>query len=107
MGKGRGGMRKWLLACVLSSVAFFVWVPLWLLLSGSLMGAEEMAQNLAPVLEGREGSALWPLLPMYPTLKPWVELLLDSPEFFTMFWNSCAQVFPVVLGQVALGAPAA
>ena len=100
-------MKKWLLACILACAAFFVWVPLWLLLSGSLMGAEEMAHNLAPVLEGSQGKALWPLLPMYPTLRPWVELLLDSPEFFTMFWNSCAQVFPVVLGQVALGAPAA
>ena len=100
-------MRKWLLAVVLTFIAFFVWVPLWLLISGSLMGAEEMAQNLAPVLGKGEGYALWPLLPRYPTLRPWVELLLDSPQFFTMFWNSCRQVLPVVGGQVLIGAPAA
>lgn len=100
-------MRKWLIGMVLVLVAFFVWVPLWLLLSGSLMGAEEMAQNLAPVLKNAEGTAVWPLLPMYPTLKPYVELLLDTPQFFAMFWNSCRQVFPVVLGQVLIGAPAA
>lgn len=100
-------MKKWLIGMVLVLVAFFVWVPLWLLLSGSLMGAEEMAQNLAPVLKNAEGTAVWPLLPMYPTLKPYVELLLDTPQFFAMFWNSCRQVFPVVLGQVLIGAPAA
>ena len=100
-------MKKWLMGMVLVLVAFFVWVPLWLLLSGSLMGAEEMAQNLAPVLKNAEGTAVWPLLPMYPTLKPYVELLLDTPQFFAMFWNSCRQVFPVVLGQVLIGAPAA
>ena len=100
-------MKKWLIGMVLVLVAFFVWVPLWLLLSGSLMGAEEMAQNLAPVLKNAEGTAGWPLLPMYPTLKPYVELLLDTPQFFAMFWNSCRQVFPVVLGQVLIGAPAA
>ncbi len=100
-------MKKWLLGMVLTLVAFFVWVPLWLLISGSLMGAEEMAQNLAPVLENTPGTAVWPLLPMYPTLQPFVALLLDAPEFFAMFWNSCAQVFPVVLGQVLIGAPAA
>ena len=98
-------MKKWLIGMVLVLVAFFVWVPLWLLLSGSLMGAEEMAQNLAPVLKNAEGTAVWPLLPMYPTLKPYVELLLDTPQFFAMFWNSCRQVFPVVLGQVLIGAP--
>ena len=100
-------MSKWLNGMVLVLVAFFVWVPLWLLLSGSLMGGSEMAQNLAPVLKNAEGTAVWPLLPMYPTLKPYVELLLDTPQFFAMFWNSCRQVFPVVLGQVLIGAPAA
>lgn len=100
-------MRKWLLALVLTFLGFFIWIPLWLLLSGSLMGAEEMLQNLSPVLSEAGGRAAWPLLPMYPTLRPWVELLLDSPAFFTMFWNSCKQVFPVVAGQVLLGAPAA
>ena len=100
-------MKKWLIGMVLTVIAAFVWVPLWLLLSGSLMGAEEAAQSLGPVLGTAEGTAVWPLLPMYPTLRPWVELLLDSPQFFAMFWNSCGQVFPVVLGQVLIGAPAA
>ena len=100
-------MKKWLIGMVLTLAAFFVWAPLWLLLSGSLMGAEEMAQNLAPVLKDGAGTAVWPLLPMYPTLTPYLELLLDSPQFFSMFWNSCRQVFPVVLGQVLIGAPAA
>lgn len=92
---------------VLSALAALVWAPLWLLLSGSLMGAEEAARSLGPVLGTAEGAAVWPLLPLYPTLGPWVELLLDSPAFFAMFWNSCGQVFPVVTGQVLLGAPAA
>ncbi|NCB62738.1 MAG: carbohydrate ABC transporter permease [Clostridia bacterium] len=92
---------------VLTALAAMIWAPLWLIISGSLMGAEETAQNLAPVLGKGEGSALWPLLPMYPTLQPLAELLLDSPEFFVMFWNSCLQVFPVVAGQILIGAPAA
>lgn len=59
------------------------------------------------MLGNTEGTAVWPLLPMYPTLKPYIELLLDTPQFFAMFWNSCRQVFPVVIGQVLIGAPAA
>ena len=29
-------MRKWLIGMLLAFIAFFVWVPLWLLISGSL-----------------------------------------------------------------------
>lgn len=100
-------MRKWMIAMLLSAATFFVWVPLWMLLSASFMGSREMVHNLAPVLSEEAGYAHWPILPQYPTLKPYVELLLDAPEFFTMFWNSCKQVFPIVVGQIVIGAPAA
>ena len=78
-------MRKWLIGMPLSLATLFVWVPLWMLLSASFMSGEEMAHNLAPVLAEETGYAHWPLLPQYPTLKPYIELLLDAPEFFTMF----------------------
>ena len=100
-------MNRWLIASVLTFLAFFVWMPLWLLISGSFMSGAEAAENFAPVIEGAAGSAIWPVLPNYPTLRPYFELLLDSPEFFVMFWNSCFQVFPIVLGQILIGAPAA
>lgn len=100
-------MRKWMIAMLLSAAALFVWVPLWMILSASFMGSREMVHNLAPVLNEEAGYAHWPILPQYPTLKPYVELLLDAPEFFTMFWNSCKQVFPIVAGQIVIGAPAA
>lgn len=99
--------RKWLVLSVLTMVSFFLLTPLWLLLSGALMGGAEAAQSFAPVMGEAEGSAIWPLLPQYPTLQPLLKLLLDSPEFFKMFWNSCAQVFPLVAGQILIGAPAA
>ena len=100
-------MRKWLIAILLCVLALLVWIPLWMIMSASFMESEEMTQNLAPVLSDKTGYALWPLLPQYPTLHYYVELLLDSPEFFTMLWNSCGQVFPVVIGQILVGAPAA
>lgn len=100
-------MKKWMIAMLLSAAALFVWVPLWMILSASFMGNREMVHNLAPVLSEKAGYAHWPILPQYPTLKPYVELLLDAPEFFTMFWNSCRQVFPIVAGQIVIGAPAA
>lgn len=100
-------MKKWLVAVILSALSLFVWLPLWLIFSASFMGSPEMAHHIAPVISEQSGYAIWPLLPQYPTFKSYLELLLDSPEFFTMFWNSCGQVFPIVIGQVLIGAPAA
>jgi len=47
------------------------------------------------------------LIPSYLSLEAFVELLVRSPGFFVMFWNSCIQVFPMLAGQLAVGAPAA
>ena len=100
-------MRKTIVFSALCLLSLLVWIPLCMLISGSLMSGGEISKNLAPVLEGKSGSAAWPLMPEYPTFRAYVELLLDTPEFFVMFWNSCALAFPVVIGQVMVGAPAA
>ena len=100
-------MKKWLLGLPLVLISVFIWLPLWMLISGTFMGGAELSENLAPVLEGRGGTAVWPVIARYPTLAAYVELLLDTPQFFTVFWNSCRQVFPIILGHVLLGAPAA
>lgn len=100
-------MKKWLLGVPLVLIAVFIWLPLWMLISGTFMGGAELSENLAPVLEGRGGTAVWPVIARYPTVAAYVELLLDTPQFFTVFWNSCRQVFPIILGHVLLGAPAA
>lgn len=47
------------------------------------------------------------ILPEYPTLRPFVELLLDSPGFYVMFWNSCLQTGAVLGGQLLAALPAA
>ena len=75
----------WLLLCVLAAV---VCIPMYFLIDGSLMGKGEVTEYLAPVMQNKNGFASFRLLPMYPTLRSYVELLLDSPEFFVMFWNS-------------------
>ena len=86
--------------------ALLVWGPLWLLFVGALTGDGELQYTLGPALTG-QGQAQWTLLPSWPTLQPLVELLLDTPAYFVTYWNTWAQVFPQVLGQLLVGAPAA
>ena len=92
---------------ILVIVALLVWWVIWFMLMGSLMSLEELNATIGPALTGVEGSAKWPLLPSWPTLQPVFELLLDTPQFFVMFWNTFKLVVPSVLGQLLIGAPAA
>jgi len=92
---------------ILIALALLVWWVLWFMFMGSLMSLEELNATIGPVLGEADGEATWFLLPSWPTLQPIVELLLDTPQFFVMFWNTFKIVIPSVLGQLLLGAPAA
>lgn len=81
--------------------------PILFLVTGSLKSSGELSQNLGPILNNSEGFVGWSLLPLSPTLRSYVELLLDSPSFFVMFWNSIKIVVLVLMGQLLLGVPAA
>ncbi len=96
-----------LLFLVLGAAALPVWWVLWFLALGALQSPEELAILYGPVLRDAPGLAGWTVLPSWPTLRPLAELLLDTPEFFAMFWNSCRLALPQLLGQLLVGAPAA
>lgn len=54
--------------------------PILLLAAGSLMGPAELKESYGSVLYG-SGGLQWKLFPLYPTLKAYLQLLLDSPDF--------------------------
>lgn len=91
---------------VLMPFAASVCLVIWLLFTGALMGGGETAKGLGGIFDGTT-PVHWPLLPNSPTLQPLVEVLLDTPEFFVMFWNTCLLTFPQLLGQFLLAGPAA
>jgi multiple sugar transport system permease protein len=92
---------------ILCLLVLLIWFPLWMLVSGSFMGIGEVRDGIGAVLGQKEGYAAWPLFPKYPTFRPYIRLLLDTPQFFPMFWNSCIQVIPGVAGQLIIALPAA
>lgn len=101
-----------LLLVLLAMVAVF---PVFFSVTGSLMGQKELNDLLGAVLTADSGSAsgqavsyvFWRVLPLYPTLRSYVKVLLDSPEFFVMFWNSVKITVGVLAGQILVGVPAA
>lgn len=98
---------RWVRTGILISLCLLVWLPVLLLFAAAFMPEDElMRRYLSPLGMGR-GRVRAALLPDYPSFQAFIELLFQSPGFFVMFWNSCIQVFPVLAGQVLVGAPAA
>lgn len=93
---------------ILAVFSMVIWLPVAMIAGGSFMSGDEFEQNLSPIFEeDSENMASWNIIPEYPTLRAYLELLIDSPGFFVMFWNTCKIVFPILAGQLLICVPAA
>ncbi|NLO09142.1 MAG: carbohydrate ABC transporter permease [Clostridiales bacterium] len=100
-------MKRKLNMLLLMVLSLITILPIWFVISGSFMGSGEFTQSFSAVLSDTSGKVSWPLIPNYPTLRSYIELLIDTPRFFVVFWNSCKQVFPSLIGQLLIAVPAA
>ena len=96
-----------LLAVMLFAVGALAVLPVLILVSGSITGEAELYGWIAPILGEQEGFVRLRLFPDYPTLRNFVELLLDSPEFFRMFWNTQRISVETLAGGLLFGVPCA
>lgn len=107
-GKGiMKGLLKGLLRLFVAVMLVFMMLPLFMVISDSLMGKQELLETCGAVFSDYGGEARFRVFPMYPTLRAYVRLLLDSPEYFVAFWNSVFQTCGVVAGQLLVSVPAA
>lgn len=100
-------VQKILLGAVLVGLALMLCFPIWFGITGAFSSQWELEANLAPVFTVGEKMAAWSFLPQAPTLEHLVQVLMDAPEFFTMFWNSVIITLGILIGQLLLGVPAA
>ena len=100
-------LAQWALRLFLLIVLAVMLFPLFMLTANSLMGRQELLETCGAVLADYGENAKLRIFPMYPTLRAYVRLLLDSPEYFTAFWNSMIQTVLVLAGQLLAAVPAA
>ena len=100
-------VRRWVIRGILSAVFSIMVFPLFKLLVNSLKGEQELLKTFGAVLADSGEYAGMRIFPAYPTLRAYVRLLLDSPEYFTAFWNSMIQTAGVIFGQLLAAVPAA
>lgn len=100
-------MMKKVVHVWLSLLLILISYPVYITFIHSFMGPSEIALNIGGLLEGYDKMVALPMLPSYPTLKPYKDLLLYADKFYQMFWNSCLYSVSTVLGQIIISAPAA
>lgn len=102
--KNRG---SWAAAAVCLLAAALICAPLLMIPGGSLMDGAELKQILSPILGEEKGFAVWHLLPFYPTLEHFYRLLIESPAFYRLFWNTVGMTAAILVGQLIVGLPSA
>jgi multiple sugar transport system permease protein len=93
---------------ILTLLSFIGCFPIFFLLTSSIGSEGELRQTLMPMfIDGRDSYVWFYLIPSHPTLQHYVEILLDSPEFFVTLWNSIRITIVILAMQLAVGVPAA
>lgn len=99
-------MLRMLSGAGLVFLAVIVCAPVILTVAASLKSGWELKTDLVPILTQNGESLGWNLFPLYPTLIHFQTLLLKTPQFFVVFWNSVKMVFAILAGQVLVAIPA-
>ncbi len=96
------------------AVALAMLVPIVLTLTGSLMTEQEIGRNyglLGAVIDASKGGAdafvNLKVLPDWLSFGQYSQILIQSPRYLRMFWNSALLVAPIVIGQTACSTLAA
>jgi len=105
-------LQRGVSASLLLLPGILVVLPVVLLVTGSVMDQYELAELLKPIFrEKGAGEAFqfitWRLVPDFPSFSNYGKLLILSPQFFVLFWNSVKMVLLILAGQLLIGVPAA
>ncbi|WP_445165114.1 MULTISPECIES: carbohydrate ABC transporter permease [unclassified Paenibacillus] len=98
----------------MGAVALLMLFPIGVTLINSFMSSREIGINygpigqMNPVIQGRSdpfANLKW--LPDQVSLEQYGKVLMDSPMYLSMFWNSVFLVVPIIAGQTVIAALAA
>lgn len=102
-----GKLGKLIIVSVIWVMGSLFLLPVLILFSGAFTDTYEWQDRLKPLLMNTEQYIVWHWIPDYPTLEHFKRLLLYSPEFLKLFWNSIGMVAVILLGQLLVSVPAA
>ncbi|MRN55352.1 carbohydrate ABC transporter permease [Paenibacillus monticola] len=107
-------MKKIALTIVMGVIGVLLLSPIVITFTNSFMTEQEININYGPIGKMNEAAAgradpyvNLKLLPDQVTLEQYGKVLVDSPRYLKMFWNSAFLVVPIIAGQTFVAALAA
>ncbi len=101
------GFTGFTVKLVFIAAGIIICLPVLMVVTGSVMGESDLLEFLAPVFRDGKGFVGWTILPQSPTIDNYIKLLIRTPQFFILFWNSVKIVALILLGQLIVGVTAA
>lgn len=92
---------------LLALLCIFIIYPVFMAAVLPLQDAYELEKTFLPLKESFGKYVQIDHLPLFPTLDNFKELLLYSPEFYTVFWNSILITWCILAFQVIVAVPSA
>ena len=99
--------RRAALYVFLTVLGIFFCTPVLFLLTGSVTSRYELGQYLAPLSDAAKGFVYWKWMPHYPAFSHYENVLLFTPQFYVVFWNSVKITAFILAGQLLVAVPAA
>ena len=99
--------RRAALYVFLTVLGIFFCTPVLFLLTGSVTSRYELGQYLAPLSDAAKGFVYWKWMPDYPAFSHYENVLLFTPQFYVVFWNSVKITAFILAGQLLTAVPAA
>ena len=99
--------RRAALYVFLTVLGIFFCTPVLFLLTWSVTSRYELGQYLAPLSDAAKGYVYWKWMPDYPAFSHYENVLLFTPQFYVVFWNSVKITAFILAGQLLVAVPAA
>ena len=100
-------VKKVILYIIFAVLAVVILYPVMIVVLLSLQDTDELTGTVSPLIQFTGEYADIHYLPQYPTLGHFKDLLIFTPEFYTVFWNSLLMTGIILLFQLVVAVPSA
>ncbi|WP_054027022.1 carbohydrate ABC transporter permease [Bacillus sp. FJAT-28004] len=107
-------INKWLLTVFLMVIAACMIFPVFMTFTNSLMTENEIGHHYYLIRQMTDQNwveknpfVTLKLIPDWVSYEQYEKILLETPNYLNMFWNSAFMVVPIIIGQVVVGSLAA
>lgn len=102
-----GKVRSMLLYVLFALLSLVILYPVVIVVLLSVQDSDELAGTISPLVQSMGKYSDVHYLPQYPSLGNFKDLLIFTPEFYTVFWNSLLMVGIILVFQLVVAIPSA